>query len=171
MKLTVLRLGHRHFRDQRLTTHIFLTARALGANEVIYSGLKDKKLEESINDIVERWGGPFLVSYEKNFRKIIKNFKGVKVHLTVYGLPIMKNIGKIRKTKKNLLIIVGGEKVPGKVYSLVDYNIAVGNQPHSEVAALSVFLHEFFQRKELDKKFKKAKIKVIPQKRGKLTIN
>lgn len=168
MKITVLRLGHRHFRDQRLTSHVFLTARAFGATKVIYSGKKDKKLEDSINDITKRWGGPFSVKYEKNWKKVIRNFKGVKVHLTVYGLPIQNQVSKIREIKKDLLVIVGGEKVPAEVYTFSDYNISIGNQPHSEVAALAVFLHEYFKGKELEKKFKKSKLRVIPQEKGKL---
>ena len=76
-------------------------------------------------------------------------------------------IEEIRKktSKKNVLIIVGGEKVPGEIYEEVDYNIAITNQPHSEVAALGIFLHEYFHGKY--RKFKDAKNKIIPQKHGK----
>ena len=62
--------------------------------------------------------------------------------------------------------MIGGEKVPGEVYGLADYNIAVTNQPHSEVAALAVFLHEYFSGKELDKKFR-GRLKIVPQAAGK----
>jgi tRNA (cytidine56-2'-O)-methyltransferase len=51
-----------------------------------------------------------------------------------------------------------------------DFNMSIGNQPHSECAALAIFLDRFFEGKELVKEFKKAKIKVVPQERGKKTI-
>ena len=57
--------------------------------------------------------------------------------------------------------------MPPEIYALADSNIAVSSQPHSEVAALAVFLHEYFDGKELEKKFKNAKIRVVPQERGK----
>jgi tRNA (cytidine56-2'-O)-methyltransferase len=69
-------------------------------------------------------------------------------------------------------VLVGSQKVPGDFFSddVSDFNVAVGNQPHSECSALAVFLDRFFQGKELVKGFKKAKIKVVPQERGKKTI-
>jgi len=170
MKVTVLRLGHRIFRDKRLTTHICLIARAFGADTVIFSGEEDKSIVESVSDIVERWGGPFEVRYEKNWKAFIKKFDGVKVHLTVYGKPIQDTIEKIREIKQNLLIIVGSQKVPSEVYNIVDYNIGVTQQPHSEAAALAVFLHEFFQGKELKKQFENGKIEIAPQEKGKKVI-
>ena len=36
---------------------------------------------------------------------------------------------------------MGAEKVPPWVFESADYNVAVGNQPHSEVAALAVALN------------------------------
>jgi len=62
--------------------------------------------------------------------------------------------------------------VPGTFFSddVSDFNVAVGNQPHSECTALAIFLDRFFKGKELSKDFKKAKIKVVPQERGKKTI-
>jgi len=171
--LSVLRLGHRLGRDDRISTHCGLVARAFGASEIICSGEKDDKLIEGLKSVTKRWGGPFKVTYEKNWRKIIKKYKKkhfVIIHLTMYGLPLNKEIGKLRR-KKNMLIIIGSEKVPGEVYQLADYNIAVTSQPHSEVAALAVFLHEYFKGKELSKKFKKAKIRLMPQARGKWVID
>ncbi|MEA3343781.1 MAG: tRNA (cytidine(56)-2'-O)-methyltransferase [archaeon] len=169
MGVTVLRLGHRHYRDQRLTTHVALTARALGAEKVILSGEKDEKIIGSVKDIARRWGGDFEVEYEKNYRRIINNFHGVKVHLTMYGLRVQDKMKDIRG-EKDVLVVLGSEKVPRDVYHMVDYNIAVGSQPHSEVAALAVFLHEYFGGKELEKVFRGAKIRVVPQERGKKRI-
>jgi len=167
--ISVLRLGHRSQRDARISTHCGLVARALGASEIIYSGEPDPKLVESVKAVVKNWGGPFKVSYEKSWRKVIAKYKrkGFSIcHLSMYGLPIQTIIKKVRK-RRNVLVVIGAEKVPGEVYKLADYNIAVTNQPHSEVAALAVLLHEYFGGKELIKTFKKSKLKIIPQARGK----
>ena len=43
-RVYVLRLGLRRERDKRITMHILLTARALSASGVIYSGERDKEL-------------------------------------------------------------------------------------------------------------------------------
>ncbi len=78
-------------------------------------------------------------------------------------------LDRIRKQNRNLLILVGSQKVPGEFYSseVSDFNVSIGNQPHSECAALAIFLDRFFEGKELTKTFEKAKIGVIPQERGK----
>jgi tRNA (cytidine56-2'-O)-methyltransferase len=99
---------------------------------------------------------------------------GIVVHLTVYGENVQTSpvLDKIRQSGKDVLVLVGSQKVPGDFFSddVSDFNVAVGNQPHSECSALAVFLDRFFQGKELVKGFKKAKIKVVPQERGKKTI-
>ncbi len=163
--IKVLRLGHRLGRDARISTHCGLVARAFGAKEIMFSGDTDKKMIKSIENVTEEWGGPFYASFV-DWKKTLRDFNGTKVHLTMYGLPLDKKIGEIRKRDK-LMIIVGGEKVPGEIYNMVDYNIGVSNQPHSEIAALSVFLDRYFNGKELIKDFKNAKTKVEPCKKGK----
>ena len=163
MKITVLRLGHRIFRDQRITTHCALVARAFGADEIIYTGEKDSETEKSVNSVVKRWGGNFKIRYEKNYKKILNNWKGKIYHLTMYG----KNIDNVKIPGKDLLIIVGGEKVPSEIYQLADMNIAIGNQPHSEVAALAIFLDRIHKGKQFKKQFKNAKLEIIPQDKGK----
>jgi len=170
MKIHVLRLGHRPFRDQRITTHCSLVARAFGAEKMIYTGYKDNKLEVSISKVSTNFGGFFEIEYKKDWKKVIAEYKSngwLVVHLTVYGLPIQSKIGKIRKMKKDIVIVIGGEKVPSEIYHLADFNISITPQPHSEVAALAIFLHEYFQGKELNKDFAKAKIRIIPTKSGK----
>jgi tRNA (cytidine56-2'-O)-methyltransferase len=166
--ITVLRLGHRAGRDPRISTHCALVARALGAGKLIYTGEHDSGMEESVRDIVKNWGGPFEIKHEKGWRKVVKDFPGKSVHLTMYGLPLQKEIGKIRRTR-NMLVVIGGEKVPMEVYHAVDYNIAVTGQPHSEVAALGIFLHGYTGGKE--KTFRNARISVVPQKCGKKIVN
>jgi tRNA (cytidine56-2'-O)-methyltransferase len=169
MVIFVLRLGHRIGRDKRISTHCGLVSRAFGAKAIFYSGEKDKALEESVKGVVREWGGPFEIKHVKNWRTFVKNFRGKKIHLTMYGLPVQKRISEIRKTRQ-LLIIIGGEKVPGDIYQFADFNISVTSQPHSEVAALALFLHEDLQGKELGKRFQKARRRIVPQARGKKVI-
>lgn len=169
MSVFVLRLGHRIGRDKRISTHCGLVSRAFGAKGVYYSGEKDKTLEKSIMNVVGQWGGPFEISHVKNWRGFVKKFNGTKIHLSMYGLPVQKEISKIRKAK-NLLVIIGGEKVPGDVYKMADFNIAITNQPHSEISSISCFLDYFFKGSEMNKRFRNSKIKIIPQARGKKII-
>ena len=168
--LVLLRLGHRIFRDQRVTTHCALTARAFGCDKMVYSGEKDSEMEKSIQDVVKRWGGNFEIVYEKNWKKFLSLFPGKKVLLTMYGINLPDIIDKIRPIK-DLVVVVGSEKVPGEVYELVDHQVAVTLQPHSEVAALAVFLDWYFSGEEMKKEFENAKIKIIPQEKGKKTIS
>jgi tRNA (cytidine56-2'-O)-methyltransferase len=137
---------------------------------MIYSGDKDENLEKSIKKVVEKWGGPFEIDYEKNWKKIIKKWKGKILHLTMYGLQMQNVMNEIKKCKKDLLVLIGSQHVPGEVYHLSDWNVSVTNQPHSEVAALAVFLDRFFEGKELKKDFENKKIKIIPQEHGKKVL-
>ena len=169
MSVKVLKIGHRPRRDKRVTTHLILAARALGASGVVYTGIKDSAMEDNINEVVLDWGGSFNIEYSESWRKEIENFKqrGKLIHLTMYGLPIQQTISQIRVEPIDKLIIVGGAKVPGDMYRKVDWNIAISSQPHSEISALAVFLHELYEGKELDAPFEGAKLKVTPQKFGK----
>jgi len=172
-QVSVLRLGHRLDRDKRVTAHLFLVARAFGANKVIYAGQRDEKLEETIRKIVQSWGGNFKVEYQKDWKKTTKTWRadgGEMIHLTMYGLPIQDIISTIRESPKDKLIVVGGAKVPGEVFKLADWNVSVTSQPHSEISALSIFLDEFFEGRELSKTFENAEMWVIPQAKGKRIV-
>ncbi len=167
--IEILRLSHRPFRDKRLTTHVALAARAFGADSIAYSGIKDSKLEANIKSTVDRFGGKFTISYVSNPITYIKEKKAAGhtiIHLTVYGLAFQDKILQLRN--KNILLIVGSEKVKPEIYNLADYNLSVTSQPHSEVSALSTFLHEYFQGKELKKEFNNARLKILPSEKGKL---
>ena len=166
--ITVLRLGHRPQRDKRITTHVALVARAFGADEIIIT-TKDEKIEKNVNDMVKRFGGDFKIVTGIPWKKVVKEFSGTIVHLTMYGLPVDEIISKIHRDR-DLLIIVGAEKVPREIYEIADFNISIGNQPHSEVAALAIFLDRFFKGKELNREFRNAKIKIVPQQKGKKVI-
>ena len=170
MNVNVLRLDHRRVRDARITTHVCLTARAFGASKVILSGDEDKKIMENIRDVVKRWGGDFEIEYIKNWDKFIDEWKksgGEVVHLTMYGEAVQDITGKIRESSKDKLVIVGGSRVPSKVYQDADWNVSVTNQPHSEVSALSIFLHTLFEGKEYEIDFNNSELKVIPTAHGK----
>jgi tRNA (cytidine56-2'-O)-methyltransferase len=173
-EILVLRWGHRPQRDARLTTHVALAARAFGAKGFLLSDTADEKIRETIKKIALSWGGEFSVEMGTSWKKAVKDWKsrgGVVVHLTAYGENIQTSsvLKRIRETKKNVMLLVGSQKVPREFYTpeISDYNVAVGNQPHSECAALAVFLDRFFEGKTLEKTFENAKVKIIPQKRGK----
>ncbi|MCQ8894101.1 MAG: tRNA (cytidine(56)-2'-O)-methyltransferase [Methanolinea sp.] len=164
----ILRLGHRPERDQRVTTHVGLTARALGARGM-YLASSDRGIVESIEDVVSRWGGDFSIRDKVSWRRLIREWKesgGTVVHLTMYGEPLPVHEETLRQVSR-ILVVVGAEKVPGEIYTLADYNISVTNQPHSEVAGLAVFLDHLFGGKELTNEFPGWQIRVIPSPRGK----
>lgn len=165
--IVVLRLGHRPTRDQRVTTHVALTARALGADEVWVS-TPDPELEKTIQGVVGRFGGKFKIKTGVDWRKAVKAWEGQVVHLTMYGESLSKALPTI-KTKR-LMIVVGAEKVPREVYDLADRNISVGNQPHSEVAALAIFLDRHGGGKKLEKG-QKGRLVIVPNPRGKTVID
>jgi len=165
--ITVLRLGHRPERDKRITTHVALTARAFGAKGILVS-TKDPGLEESVQDVVKRFGGDFTITSGINWRHYLRDFQGTVVHLTMYGLPVDEVASKV--PEGDVLIVVGAEKVPPEVYQRADLNVAVGNQPHSEVAALAILLDRIFQGKGLERDYQGARIKVLPCERGKNVV-
>lgn len=170
--IVVLRYGHRFLRDERVSTHLCLVARAFGADGVIFDK-KDPEIERKIRDVSERWGGRFWIGYTDDPIEYIRNFDGITVHLTMYGINLDDVIGKIRKRYREverMLVIVGSEKVPSEIYEISDFNVAIGNQPHSEIAALAVFLDRFFEGRELRRRFEDAKIEIIPSERGKRVI-
>ncbi|MFH1106497.1 MAG: tRNA (cytidine(56)-2'-O)-methyltransferase [Candidatus Micrarchaeota archaeon] len=181
MRITVLRLGHRKKRDVRLTTHCCLAARALLADEIVLSGEEDPTPLETVRKVTAKWGGRFKASYQKNWRRWLEKEKkagAVAVHLTFYGLPLLREIAGIRKkaARKKIVVIIGAEKVPSEVYKLADFNIGVTSQPHSEVAALALFLHELVKGSELSdarqgKAFGKAELRINPMAAGKQVIN
>ena len=68
------------------------------------------------------------------------------------------------------MIVVGAEKVPREIYEIADYNVAVGNQPHSEVSALAVVLDRIQKGKQFVTKFEDPVREIIPTKKGKNVI-
>lgn len=175
-RITVLRWGHR-FRDERLTTHVALTARAFGASEFILADVKDETIKSTIEKVVEQWGGLFNFRMDIPWKQAVREWKkndGVVVHLTAYGENIQTSdvLQRIKASGKDVMVIVGSQKVPSEFFSekVSDFNVAIGNQPHSECSSLAVFLDRFFEGKTLEKEFEDWKIKAEPVPRGKHVI-
>ncbi|HSB50788.1 MAG TPA: tRNA (cytidine(56)-2'-O)-methyltransferase, partial [Nitrosopumilaceae archaeon] len=123
---------------------------------------------EKIN---KTWGGDFEISFINNWKEIVKRKKKSSkiIHLTMYG----ENVNDVElnlKNEQNLLIVVGAEKVPREVYDIADYNVAIGNQPHSEISALAVLLDRILKGKQFQTPFDNAQRKIIPTKQGKNVI-
>ncbi|GAB3668838.1 tRNA (cytidine(56)-2'-O)-methyltransferase [Halopiger thermotolerans] len=187
-EVAVLRLGHRPGRDDRMTTHVGLTARALGADRVWFPDNAGQSLE-TVADITDRFGGPFEAELTDSPKALIRNWEGKVVHLTMYGERVQDIEDEIRQAYSSglegetrgengdededdsegepLLIVVGSEKVPFDVYEAADWNVGVTNQPHSEVAGLAVFLDRLFEGRELEQEWEDADRTVIPMETGK----
>lgn len=169
MRVSVLRIGHRLVRDDRVTTHAALVARAFGA-EMIYMTGVDESVSKTVTSVSNRWGGEFKVQIVEDWKALARTWKkegGKVAHLTMYGININDAANKLRKEDKKILVIIGAEKVPREAYDLADYNIAIGNQPHSEIAALAIFLDRMFKGRQLKKEPAGGRLKIIPAERGK----
>ena len=170
MSIAVLRLGHRLVRDDRTTTHVALVSRALGCKKIFMTDV-DESILETIKGVCDDWGGSneFDVEIVQDWRSLLKTWKknnGIVVHLTMYGINI-QHFSHDYPHGKNILVVIGASKVPKDVYFIADMNIAVGNQPHSEIAALAIFLDRYFQGKELIHSYEDARMKIVPSSRGK----
>jgi len=176
-KVIILRWGHRLHRDARLTTHVALAARALGASGFILSDVEDENIRKTIEKVAKNWGDGFLFEMGTSWRKIVKEWRtknGIVVHLTAYGENIQTSdvLQQIKDAGKDVLVLVGSKKVPGEFFlsDFSDFNVAIGNQPHSECASLAVFLDRLFEGEELQKTFLDAKVRILPQRRGKKVV-
>ena len=171
MVIEVLRIGQRVIRDDRVTTHVALVARAFGASK-IYMNEVNPEIKDTLDKINETWGGEFEINFFENWKDIVKRLKkeNVKVvHLTMYGEDI-NNVDSKLQEEENLLIVVGAEKVPREIFDLSDYNVAIGNQPHSEISALAVLLDRIHKGTQLLTNHDNAKRKIIPSKLGKKVL-
>jgi tRNA (cytidine56-2'-O)-methyltransferase len=170
--IRVLRVGQRYVRDDRTLTHLCLVSRALGA-ESIFLEDADKDVIRTLEEVNETWGGDFKAILGAPWRRLIQESKmegRSVVHLTMYGVPIQDVVGDLRRLDK-ILIVIGGPKVPGKVYHEADYNVSVTSQPHSEIAALAIALHEIQSGEELKRTFGQSKLRILPSPRGKRVVN
>ena len=168
-EIVVLRYGHRHVRDYRVTSHCCLVARAFGADKIEVIGERDQSIVDTLNEINARWGKGAELEFFDSWEKRFEHYRGAgftSVHLTMYGLQVQDVEGELAK-KGKLLIIIGSQKVEREVYERSDYNVSVTRQPHSEIAALAVFMDRVQKGTELSKTFPGARIEVEPVNKGK----
>ena len=151
-------------RDPRLTTHLALAARAFGA-ERMYLHPPDPELAARIADVVADWGGGFEVVGAPEWKSVVRGAKGPVVHLTMYGRPLEPALRRLARATE-ILVVVGGAKVPSDLYRISDVNVAVGHQPHSEVAALAVVLERLLGVPGPGR-WAGARLTVVPRARGK----
>jgi len=166
--IEILRLSHRIARDKRISTHLGLTARTFGIQAIYYAGQKDNQLEQSLEKMNANFGSFSRFIYVKNPLALVKEKKQQGyfiIHLTMYGLSLGNELSNIKKQKK-ILFVVGSEHVPSKYYHEADLNLAVTNQPHSELSAIAIILYELTKGKSIE--YKNAKLKIQPSERGKI---
>jgi len=163
-EVELLRVGHRAGRDPRLTTHLALAARAFGAARM-YLHPPDRDLAARLDAVAVRWGGSFRVVPTDDWKRLVRDYPGAVVHLTMYGEPLAAVLPRMRRERR-LLLVAGGAKVPSELYRLARWNVGVGHQPHSEVAAVAVTLAELFGVPGA-RPFPRARQRVVPQTRGK----
>ncbi|MGP8072871.1 MAG: tRNA (cytidine(56)-2'-O)-methyltransferase [Thermoplasmata archaeon] len=166
-EVSVLRIGHRPGRDPRLTTHLALTARAFGA-ERMFLHPPDPDLARRIAAVGKEWGGSFTVVDAPDWKRAVREFDGPVVHLTMYGLPLERVLPKLQGASR-ILLVVGGAKVPPDLYRLSSHNVAVGHQPHSEVAAVAVALTQLLGVPG-PSPWTGASRRIVPQARGKRVV-
>jgi tRNA (cytidine56-2'-O)-methyltransferase len=149
----------------------------LGASGLVLSDTEDRKIKDAIDKVTRSWGGTFFFEMGVPWRKAVSNWKtrgGIVVHLTAYGENVETTdvLNRIKASGKNILVIVGSQKVPGEFFSeaVSDFNVAIGNQPHSECASVAVFLDRYFQGEELARSFQNGRLKIIPQRQGKKIV-
>ena len=171
MELEILRIGQRLVRDDRVTTHVALVARAFGASKILMSEV-NPEIKETLDKITKTWGGSFELEFIDDWKKVLKSKKSDSfkiIHLTMYG----ENINKIESDLQNIqkaLVVVGAEKVPREIYEFADYNVAIGSQPHSEISGLAILLDRLQKGDQFNKVFENAKRRIIPTKQGKNVV-
>jgi tRNA (cytidine56-2'-O)-methyltransferase len=171
MVIEVVRIGQRVVRDDRVTTHVALVARAFGAKKILMTEV-NPDIKNTLEKINNTWGGNFSIEFIDSWKPVIKMKKenGFKiVHLSMYGEKINDIQSDLRK-EEDLLIVVGAEKVPREIYEFADYNVGIGSQPHSEISALAILLDRIQQGSQFNKVFSGAKRKIIPTKKGKTVV-
>lgn len=130
----------------------------------------DDSIIHTLEKVANNWGqSDFRIELYEDWKEVVKRWKrdgGKVIHLTMYGINVDDIIKTIRVETK-LLVVIGAKKVPRELYDIADMNIAVGNQPHSEIAALAIFLDRVFNGNELRKQFSRASYRIIPATRGK----
>jgi tRNA (cytidine56-2'-O)-methyltransferase len=106
------------------------------------------------------------VQFAKNYKEVLKSAaKYPKLYLTRYGIPLQDKSYTL-KTYKNLLLIVTLKEEVKAIHDLADFNISISSQPHCSAAAIAIFLHDFYNGRELAMHFENAQMKLIPKEHG-----
>ena len=172
MIIEVARLGQRLVRDDRITTHAALVSRAFGARR-IYMSETSPEIRDTLQSVNRIWGGDFEVILEENLKGTIRRKKtdsyGV-VHLTMYGEALAEALPRVRHLEK-MLVVIGAGKMPREIYEMADYNVAVGSQPHSEIAALAVLLDRVQGGRQLEWEPTGAARRIVPNRDGKTVVD
>ncbi len=163
--ISILAIGRSTYPVSR---DLCLTSRALGASEVTFVGKRDSKLVRYMESINKKWGGKFKVQFAKSYKEALKSAtKYKKVYLTIYGSPLQDK-SYVLKTYKNMVVIVSLKENAelNAIHKLADFNISITTQPHCSAAAIAVFLHEFYNGRELAMHFENAQYKLVPKGQG-----
>ena len=89
----------------------------------------------------------------------------------MYGLPYRSALGDV-DVDGPVVFVVGGAKVPAEVFELCAHNIAVGNQPHSEVAALALCLDRWNGHVDVTRdRFEGGELQILPSDGGKVVVD
>ncbi len=156
--ISVLAIGNGTHEEN---VELALTMRAFGASEIIFSCKEDRKILRKISAIDRLWGGKFRVRFEKDYKEVLKNApKSKKIYLTRFGEPLQSRIGLIRSYKNIVLIITQKDYEKG-IYDSSDFNISVTSQPIAAVSASAVFLHDYYNGRELAMHFERARYKIV----------
>ena len=128
----------------------------------------DAETARRLQSVSDRWGGGFRVEGIEDWKSFVRNFSGDSVHLTMYGQPLDRVLPRLQKAE-SVLAIVGGAKVPAELFRRATYNVAVGSQPHSEVAALAILLDRLIGSPPPGH-WQGAHFSVVPRARGKKVL-
>ena len=152
MLISVVVVGNCSYNSQ---VDLMLSARALGASSITFAAQLDNKRIVSFNKkVIKRWGGEFKVEFSRTIADAFKDRRNYKVvYLTQFGEPLGK-IAHTLKAYRNLLIVVSSKESIKSIMDRSDFMVSVSRQPNSATAALSVFLHVFFEGRELAVHFK-----------------
>ncbi len=140
-----------------------LAARAFGAQSVTFATGKSPRFARQFARLNRKWGGDFAVDFTDDWKGFIAGKKNYKsIYLTRYGTPINK-LKYSLKTYKNILLIVTLTEAYKNLYKMSDFNVSITTQPHCSTAAIAIFLHLFYEGRELAMHFENAQYKVIPE--------
>ncbi len=122
----------------------------------------------SVRSLGNAWGGSFSVVQKVSPLRIISEWKkdgGRVINLSMYGEDMRAPMSELYHVyytlAQPLLVVVGSSKVDGKVYQASDFNLAVTHYPHSEVAALAIFLEKLLGNRAWGRPTPGSRIKIL----------